>query len=157
MRDSTRKLTVVYCEDVRLELTGQTSHIGIFNGTLLAQTFPFSLPKFAVSVEIATPFGEQLQSLRFELTSDAGGELLAMDFPQEVLKQQKSSVSSAELEGFEEKLVGIRTQFFVAPLVIEGPTMIRSRIITENGEVRGAALKVAQGNPVFPHMQPLSQ
>jgi len=157
MRDTTRKLTVVYCEDVRLELTGQTSLIGIFNGTLLAQSFPLTVPKFAISVEIGTPFEQQLRSLRFELTTDAGGQLLAMDFPQEVLQQQKSAASEADLEDFEEKLVGFRTQFFLAPLVVQQPTIIRSKIITESGEVRGAALRVAQGNPVFPQMQPLSQ
>ncbi|MNU10285.1 hypothetical protein D3C72_2573500 [compost metagenome] len=54
-------------------------------------------------------------------------------------------------------MVGFRTQFFLTPLVVQQPTMIRSKIITENGEVKGAALKVGQGNPVFPHMQPLSQ
>jgi hypothetical protein len=157
MRDNSRKLTVMYCEDVRLELTGQTSLIGIFNGTLLAQSFPLTLPKFAVSVEIGTPFEEQLRSLRFELTTDAGDQLLAMDFPKEVLQQQKSAVSQADLEGMEEKMVGFRTQFFLTPLVLQQPTIIRSKIITENGEVRGAALKVGQGNPVFPTMQPLGQ
>lgn len=157
MLDSTRKLTVTYCEDVRLEMSGQTSMIGIFHGTLLAQSFPLTLPKLSISVEIGTPVEEQLHSLRFELTSDLGGELIAMDFPQEVLNQQKSALSPADLEGFEDKLVGFRTQFFIAPLVLNQPTMIRSKIITEKGEVRGAALKVAQGNPVFPHIQALNQ
>lgn len=153
MRDDTRHLLVTYCEDVRIEITGQTSHIGIFNGTLVAQSFPINLPKFAMAVEISTPVEEQLQTLRFELTSDLGQVILSQDFPSELLQQQKNIAHDDAFENSEEKRVGFRTQFFVAPLTLSEPTMLRSRIITEKGEVKGPALRVAQGNPFIPQMQ----
>ena len=152
MRDETRHLSVTFCEDVRLEITGQTSHIGIFNGTLVTQSFPMSLPKFSVAVEISTPVDEQLQSLRFELTSDDGQVLVSQDFPSELLQQQRSVAQEEAFVGAEERRVGFRTQFIVAPLSLNEATMLRSRIVTEKGEVKGSSLRVVQGNPFIPNM-----
>jgi hypothetical protein len=149
MPDNTRSLHVLYCEDVRLEVTGQISIIGVFNGDITVPSFPVSIPKFCICVEIGTSVDQPFQSLRIEVKSDSGVTLVDQVFPTEILSHQATVAASMNFEGFEEKKFGMRTQFFAAPLVLDGPTVIRSRLITESGEVKGRAVRVTQGQPVF--------
>jgi len=152
--DTERRLHVIYCEDVRLEMTGQTSIIGIFNGALAVPTMPITLPKLCIVVEASTPIDDLLQTLTFEVKVGDEPPAVVHEVPQAVLEQQAKSVAAMPppREGEEDakKTLSFRTQFFLAPLVINEPTVIKTRMLTERGLVRGVALSVVQGNTHFP-------
>lgn len=152
MLDNVRSFNVFYCEDVRLEITGQTTIIGIFNADVNAPSFPISLPKFCVFVEIETPVDDLLQSLRVLVQADSGEVLVDQVFPGEVLAQQSEIASTLNFDGLDEKTLSFRTQFFVAPFQIANPTLIRARLVTERGEIKGRTLRLSQG-PLFPQIQ----
>ena len=45
----------LFCEDVRQEVGGQTSYIGVFRTTLAIPTFPLTIPKFTIAVTFNEP------------------------------------------------------------------------------------------------------
>lgn len=152
MLDNDRSFNVFYCEDVRLEITGQTSIIGVFNADVHVPSFPMALSKFCVFIEIGTLVDDPVRSLRVLVQADSGEVLVDQSFPSEVLAQQAAIASTLNFDGLDERKLGFRTQFFVAPLQLAKPTIIRARLLTERGEVKGRALRIAQGQ-VPPQLQ----
>ncbi|CAG2134756.1 DUF6941 family protein [Cupriavidus plantarum] len=151
MPDNDRSFNVFYCEDVRLEITGQTSIIGVFNADVNAPSFPVSLPKLCVLVEIETSVDDLLQSLRILVQADSGEVFVDQIVPSEVLAQQSAIASTANFDGLDERRLSFRTQFFVTPFRVAQPTIIRARLLTERGEIKGRALRLSQGDllPAF--------
>ncbi|VVE69105.1 hypothetical protein PPN31119_03174 [Pandoraea pnomenusa] len=151
--ESSRSVRVLYAEDVRFEISGQISIIGVFPDGITAANFPLVIPKFAIYVEIGIPVDEPVKTLNFSITTDDGVSLVDQNFPPEVLSQQETLSKTLDFEGLTEKKIGIRTQFFLTPLHLERPTILRAKITTEKGDVFAQALKVRQGSPAIQVMQ----
>lgn len=58
---------VQFCDDIRFELGGKTSLIGVYGGELLVKSFPTSLPKLCVAAFMATPVDEPLETLTMQI------------------------------------------------------------------------------------------
>jgi hypothetical protein len=56
-----RHLQTIFCDDIRHELGGKLSYIGVYSGRLIVPDFPVTLPKLCVAVCALTsaerPFG----------------------------------------------------------------------------------------------------
>lgn len=135
-------LFVTYSDDVRLEVGGKQSLMGIYHGELVLQQFPVILPKLCASVVINVPPRTKVDSLsvRCELNGNILGESSIV--PQEIPKFQKA------LEEVEDvKWLATNFTFMFTPLQLDGPGKI-SVIATVNGEsIKGNALLIRQMRP----------
>ena len=62
------------CDDVRHEVNGKMSYMGVYQGNMLCQAFPMQLPKLCVGITVVTPIDSPFESLNFKGTFD--GELV---------------------------------------------------------------------------------
>jgi hypothetical protein len=141
-----RHVETLFCDDIRHELGGKLSFIGVYSGGLYVPDFPVTLPKLCLSVKIITPADEPLRSLSLRVLKDE--EVL-----QEIaLNEEQLGAASDSAEDMTEEQKKERVQMaqFVlvfSPIQLDGPCTLRVRAQTEEGELRGVGLKVDKASP----------
>jgi hypothetical protein len=143
----TRHVETLFCDDIRHEVGGKLSFIGVYSGGLFVQAFPATLAKLCLSVKIVTPADEPLRSLKLRVLKDE-------DVLQEIVVDEgQLAAASDSAEDITEKLRKERVhvaQFMLvfSPIQFEGPCILRVRAQTEDSEHVGMALQVGQAPAV---------
>lgn len=137
-------LSTTYCDDLRQEVGGKQSLIGVYNGVMFVQQFPVTLPKFWVVASYVVPRGEPPKSLKFRIFKD-NEPLADLDAAPEYLEQLAHAREPVvpPPDG-SQKVISTQTQVCFAPLVIDAPCVLRVTAITDKGETRGLGLQVQQ-------------
>lgn len=139
-----RHVQTIFCDDIRHELGGKLSYIGVYSGHLFVPTFPVTLPKLCLSLSVITPASQPFQKLELHIFKD--DEQIAEGILDEV---QLSEIIEATAEGngnlaTEERVQVLNSLFMFSPFQIDGPCRLRVRAVTESEELKGLALSVAQ-------------
>jgi hypothetical protein len=139
-----RHVQTIFCDDIRHELGGKLSYIGVYSGHLFVPTFPVTLPKLCLSLSVITPASQPFQKLELRIFKD--DEQIAEGILEEV---QLSEIIEATAEGngnfaTEERVQVLNSLFMFSPFQIDGPCRLRVRAVTESEELKGLALSVAQ-------------
>lgn len=74
MTQTTRRVEVIYCDDIREETGNKVSYMGIYGGELMVDSLPTVLPKLCAAVKVVTSTREPFQSLRIRVIREAGQE-----------------------------------------------------------------------------------
>jgi hypothetical protein len=140
----------IFCDDVRNEIGGKFSYVGIYTGGMEVPTFPAALPKFAFVVSVIEP--RKMAEVRDEPIQ------IKIYLPGETdpaingsLAPIKEEVYRAPVPYIEEDpganvIFTANAIFVVAPLVIQRPGRIRVRCEYPGvGLMRGGSLGVLQG------------
>ena len=137
-----RHIETLFCDDIRHELGGKLSYIGVYSSGLFVQNFPVTLPKLCLSVRVLTSANAPLQALTLRVLK--GEETL-----QELILDQTELTAASDIgNGMEEGQGGERllmAQFMLvfSPIHFDEPCVLRVRVQTEVEELCGMALKVA--------------
>ena len=102
---NTPYLFCLYAEDVRQEMTGQMSIIGVFQGGLRIPSVPAHLPKLAIIANLRMPSDKAPNSVKLEVHRD-GEVLQTIDPPSEFFQ----TITQLPDQGMEE---GYTMQFIV--------------------------------------------
>lgn len=143
----TRHVETLFCDDIRHEVGGKLSFIGVYSGGLFVQAFPVTLAKLCLSVKIVTPADKPLRSLKLRVLKDE-------DMLQEIVVDEgQLAAASDSAEDITEELRKERVhmaQFMLvfSPIQFEGPCTLRVRAQTEDSEHVGMALQVGQAPAV---------
>ncbi|MEI2769643.1 MAG: hypothetical protein ABTR54_07555 [Candidatus Competibacter sp.] len=138
-----RHVEILFCDDIRHEINGKLSYIGVYSGTLFVPVFPVTLPKLCISVKIVTPANEPLRSLTLRVLKD--DEIL-----QEIVFDKEQLVSASkvlvELSDEERRLRVQMPQFLLAfsPLHLDKACTLRVRALADHEELRGVGLIIDQ-------------
>lgn len=136
-----RHVETLFCDDIRHEVSGKVSFIGVYSGALFAPNFPITLPKLCLSVKVVTPVNEPLRALTLrvfrdeetlqEITLDEAQLAEASDMAEEMPEDKRSGrVQMAQL------------MLAFSPIRFDTPCKLRVRVQTEDGELSGMALKI---------------
>ncbi len=138
-----RHIETLFCDDIRHEINGKLSYIGVYSGTLFVPVFPVTLPKLCISVKIVTPANEPLRSLTLRVLKD-DETLQEIVFDEEQLAS--ASEVSAELSDEERRLRVQMHQFLLAfsPLHLDKACTLRVRALADHEELRGVGLIIDQ-------------
>jgi hypothetical protein len=136
-----RQLETIWCDDIRFELGGKVSYIGVYTGYLYVPAFPVVLPKLCLAVKIVSRPEHPLQS--FELRVLKNGEPWhSATIAKEQLAPAYQRTEKADHKGLSPATTfGVNAAF--SPFAIEGPTALRVRGITEGEELIGLGLVIA--------------
>jgi hypothetical protein len=133
-----------FCDDIRHELGGKLTLVGIYAGDLLVPAFPCVLPKLCLVLNILTSRSQPFQRLKIRILKDeetlAEGELQMQDLTAVVAGAIPDDGESEETNQW----LGMTAHFVFSPLKLDGPEVIRVRVETEDGEMRAAGLRIAQ-------------
>jgi hypothetical protein len=135
-------LSTTYCDDVRQEVGGKLSLIGVYNGVMYVPQFPVTLPKLWIVATFVASKDEPPKSLKFRVFKN-NEPLADLDATPEHLQQLAHAPEPAvPLPEGSRSVISTQTQVCFTPLLIDAPCMLRVAAITENGETRGLSLQV---------------
>lgn len=140
----TRHVETLFCDDIRHEIGGKLSYIGVYSGGLFVPAFPVTLPKLCLSVRIVTPASEPLRTLILRVLKDEENlQELTLD------EDQLAAASDADEDATEERIQMTQFMLVFSPIQFDEPCTLKVRVQTETGELRGMALKVDQLPAMF--------
>jgi hypothetical protein len=138
-----RHLYTLFADDLRQEVSGKTTMVGIYQAQMLVSQLPITIPKLAVLMMAITPIEKPFQKLTFVLLKD--NELFqSYDISPDVLVPPKNL---SQEDANESHVIEIQMGAIISPLVLEEECILRSQIITEEGIMAGRSLRVSR-NPV---------
>ncbi|MDN4052523.1 hypothetical protein QPK32_05510 [Massilia sp. YIM B02763] len=125
----------IFCDDVRTEIGGKLSLMGIYQGSLQisAAAFPVVIPKICAVVEARTPATSPLEKLHIKVLLDET-ILAEEDFSSDQLASLKSDDTS------QYATAGII--FSIQPFVVSKSGILRVRAETADGEIGVGGIKV---------------
>ena len=140
----TRFLSTTFCDDVRQEVGGKQSLIGVYNGVMFVPQFPVTLPKLWILAIYSTPHDEPPKKLKVRVLKNTE-PLADLDATPEYLQQLASSREPVvPMPDGTQRVSTSHMHVCFSPLVIDGPCMLRVVAITDKGEVRGLGLQIQQ-------------
>jgi hypothetical protein len=142
----TRHVEILFCDDIRHEIGRKLSYIGVYSGGLFVPAFPVTLPKLCLSVRIVTPADEPLRSLTLRVLKD-DAVLQEIEVDEQQLTDASNSAEDMTEEQRKERVQMAQFLLVFSPIQFDGPCTLRVRVQTEDGELRGMALKVSQAQP----------
>ena len=143
-------LSTIYCDDVRQEVGGKLSLIGVYNAVMYVQQFPVNLPKLWIVATFVASKDEPPKTLKFRVFKD-NEPLADLDATPEHLQQLANAREPVvPLPDGSRRAISTQTQVCFTPLLLDAPCVLRVTAITEGGETRGLSLQVQQA------MEPLS-
>lgn len=139
----TRHVETLFCDDIRHEIHGKVSFIGVYSSKMFVASFPVMLPKLCLSIKIVTPADKPLQRLNLRVLRDD-------DLLQEIAVDEEQLAGASDLA--EEIAEALRkqqiqmTQFMLvfSPIQFEAACTLHVRVQTEEGELHGVALSIEQ-------------
>jgi hypothetical protein len=136
----------IFCDDVRQEIGGKISLIGIYSSNLIVHSeFPVTLPKFVMAVSYIEP-REFAASENLIIRAYLPGD--NEDHPS---AQAEVSITKAKEENGQvqpDHLVNIRAFIMLSPMTIKETGKIKVRAIRNNETIKLGTLRIDQ---VFPN------
>lgn len=147
-----RHVQTIFCDDIRHEIGGKLSYIGVYSGYMFVPTFPITLPKLCLALSVLTPQSKPFRRLSLRVLKDE--ELLAEGSLDEALLAQNIEAAADAASGLPspDRVQVLSSVFVFSPFNIEEPCILRVRAETESEELRGLALRIEQASP---QQQPL--
>ncbi len=138
-----RHVETLFCDDIRQEVAGKVSFIGVYSSNLFVQGFPVVLPKLCLAVKLVAAADDQMDRIRLHVLKD---EELVREMI--VDEQQLAAASDTAEDGpndAESHQFQV-TQFFVvfSPMHFESPCTLRVRMQVDDQEMHGVGLAVAK-------------
>jgi hypothetical protein len=131
----------VFCDDIRNEVDGKTTHIGIYNGTMIfAAPFPVQIPKFGISITLALlPEDNADYSFQVYLPGDEEGvPSIAFDAPGEAARKD---TPIPEMVGDDPRFA-LKVSGVFSPLLLTKEGFIEVRAVKGDEYLRVGRLRV---------------
>jgi len=144
-----RHVETIFCDDIRHEVGGKLSFIGVYSGGLFVPEFPVTLSKLCLSVKVVTPVGDPLRVLNLRVLKDE--ETL-----QEVILDEEQLTAASNLaeemteEQRKERVQMTQFMLVFSPIQFDESCTLRVRVQTEDGKLNGMLLKVDQASLLSP-------
>lgn len=136
-----RFMHATYCDDIRYEVGHKRSLMGIFAGRMYVDRLPITLPKLCVVAEISTPVNRPLKTFCLRLLKD-DQEVGRAEYGPDILTMHERMRDNLPEEDQDEARLVIITDIILSPLALDGPCKLRLRADTEEGEIKGPALRI---------------
>ncbi|MEW5891003.1 MAG: hypothetical protein AB1768_18635 [Pseudomonadota bacterium] len=138
-----RHILTVFCDDIRHEIGGKLSYIGVYSGGLFVPTFPITLPKLCLAMSVVTPADKPFRRLSVRVLK--GEEQLAEGILDEAqLANVIDATDDVPESERKDRMQVLQTIFMFSPFQLDGPCVLRVRAETEEGALRGLGLRIEQ-------------
>ena len=134
-----------YCDDIRDEVGGKSTLVGMYHGALLVQSFPVTLPKLCVMLQVVLPAELAPDGLKIKIMKD--GELLAegeMSLPKFEAAMAAIPEEERGAEASQEKAWVVASNFIFSPLKLDGPGVISAWVEAGSREIKANGLRIGQ-------------
>jgi hypothetical protein len=137
-------LSTVYCDDIRQEVGGKLSLMGVYNAVMYVQQFPVTLPKLWIMATYVVPHDKPPKNLKIRVLKNTE-PLADLDAtPNHLQELANQNVPIAPMLESGERVIAAQTHVCFSPFTLDGPCVLRVVAITEKGEVPGMGLQIQQ-------------
>jgi hypothetical protein len=138
----TRFLSTIFCDDVRQEIGGKLSLIGVYNGVMYVPQFPATLSKLWVMATFSMPHDEPPKSLKIRVLKNTE-PLADLDAtPDHLYALANARDPVVPMSDSIQRVITSSMHVCFSPLVLDSPCILRVVAITEKGEVPGLGLQI---------------
>lgn len=129
----------IFCDDIRNEINGKLSLIGVVGHLLYVSTFPCVLPKLCVLITAMTDHDKPFKNLTFKVFV---GEEPAFD----VSLGENEIQQMTRNQGLIDEPKGFATQAMVVitPLNLQEPSKIKVFVVADGEQIDCASLQISQ-------------
>jgi hypothetical protein len=131
-------LHVLYCDDIRQEIGGKITFVGVYNGFLRVEESPVVLPKLSIHATFIVPADQTVEGLKFRLIRD-DAEVAVFDSPPMEISVPKDDVPITRRN--------YSLNIGIAPFPIEGPSLLRVVAESSLGTFASGGLRILVGKP----------
>lgn len=131
-------VNVIYCDDVRQEVGGKQSLIGVYNTDMILPSLPVTLPKLCAQILVRLPINTTANSVVVKI-SNGDNVLAEMPIPEGELQRMSGPMLESDKEIV---FLGIGIHFQFSPLQLEKADKIQTVAIIDGREIRGNSLVV---------------
>ncbi|OAI06751.1 DUF6941 family protein [Methylomonas methanica] len=146
-----RHIQTIFCDDIRHELGGKLSYIGVYSGRLFLPTFPLTLPKLCLSINVLTPATRPFTKLSLRVMKDKD-VLFEGNLDDSQLSGAVEVLSDSEMD-IKDRVLSLQSVIVFSPFALEAPCTLRVLAETEDGELRGYGLKIEQTSTDMMNLQ----
>jgi hypothetical protein len=137
-------LSTIYCDDIRQEIGGKLSLMGVYNAVMYVPQFPATLPKLWIMATYVVAQDKPPRSLKVRVFKN-NEPLVDMDAMPEYLQQLANAREPVvPMPDGSQRVINSNMQVCFSPLVLDGPCVLRVVAITDQGEVPGLGLQVLE-------------
>lgn len=137
MTKSARHVEVIYCDDIRNEIGGKISLMGIYAGDMIVPSIPLILPKLCIVITVITESSDPFQKLSARIERGEDRAILLSTGNIDI-----TPLPAEEGDGNGNRLHVVQLQFVLSPFQVDGPTVLRVTVETERGPIRGRGLRI---------------
>jgi len=146
-----RHLTSLFCDDIRQEIGGKLTFIGVYNNILYIDSFPAAIPRLGVFLKAIAPSEDAFEAIGFKIWL---GENLVAEVPVRPLQPpldgtmeniKKSLEKKPEVEGG--SMMSTIAVIMLSPLNIIEPCALRVRAYDGKGNEYAAPALVVMQTP----------
>jgi hypothetical protein len=139
-------LSAVYCDDIRNEMGGKVSLMGVYQSDMLFPQFPVITSKFCARVTLRFAVEDRpKEALKIELF--AGNNVIG------AIEMDREQVQNTELPPFdadipaEDQYLALQAMLIFSPFQIEAPCRLRLIASVDGNEIEGNGLKLRLPSP----------
>jgi hypothetical protein len=137
-----RHLSVIYADDLRQELGGKITIVGVYQTQMLVEAFPIVLPKLAVLVTAVTPVDQPFGHVSVQLMRD---DEILQSFDVDLTDDETLDLSTNQNDA---STLELNFANIISPLQLDGPCNLRVRLMTNSGVIFGRPLLIKMANDV---------
>lgn len=133
---------VVFCDDVRHEVGGKVSYMGVYSGeiTVYGDT-PLNLGSFCVAASYLDTPPQEDKLVEFKIIKE-GSTVETLHLSQVTIPAQPKELDLEEDDANGTRFVGVKILARFTPLLISEPCKIRVRAYVDGNEIRLGTIKV---------------
>lgn len=144
MTDTTFGYTI-FCDDIRNEVGGKHSYIGIYNGELfIAGDFPTTLPKLGLAIHFKEPHYASTDPVTFKIFMPEDAEDAASiegSLPIDEARKEAALLNPTKEPG---KMISMQMHVVLSPLPLNGPGRIKIRAYRGGREFKLGTLRLSK-------------
>lgn len=131
----------IFCDDVRQEVSGKTSLIGVYQGKLIVEELPAAIAKLFAIIHVVTPKGKPFKSLDVKI--EYNGQVM-FDLPdtENLVKRL------ADHAGDDEDEIVFQAQVAFSPLHLEKTGRIKVKVMADGKKIACHGLLI-EADPNF--------
>lgn len=130
----------MYCDDIRHEIGGKVTLVGVYGEALIAHSFPLDIPKLCARLEMTTPASQPFEavSIRLSLNGETLGE--AVLNKEQIGPPPQDNGNHSHDNGAQT----LRFDFVLAPMTLNAPGALSFSITTESGDLPAPTLWIQE-------------
>lgn len=134
-------VSTVFCDDVRHEIGGKVTYVGIYGGTMFVNSFPAELPKLYLIATISVPIDQCLKNAKLLVLQDNAA----------VAEFEVPPTPEVTKEEIDDEVFGFSVSYMIcfSPLKASEESKIKV-FLQEDGEpplkAQGLSIKLADDN-----------